>query len=77
MCCAHQRNKTITPSQQGPEAFLYYLVGNKTTGKKTYYVLVHFILYFVHRESTSLTKEPCPFKRESGTTLETLELLLC
>lgn len=77
MCCAHQMNKTYTAKSAGSRGLPLLLGREQNHREKSYYVLVHFILYFVHRESTSLTKESCPFKRESGTTLETLELLLC
>lgn len=65
------------PSQQGPEAFPHHSVGNKTTGRNP--IVFRFTLFVlcVPCIKERLTKEFCPFKRESGTTPETHKLLLC
>lgn len=78
ICTVHIRGtKPTMPNQQGPEAFPYHFVGNKTTGRNP--IVFWFTLFVLCAPCIKerLTKEFCPFKRESGITLETHKLLLC
>lgn len=63
--------KPTMPSQQGPEAFPYHFVGNKTTGRNPIVFWFTLSVLCAPCIKERLTKEFRPFKRESGITPET------